>query len=882
MAKNLEASALRLAFTSISQGVIVTDAAQAIRFANPAFLDITGYAEADLIGVNCRLLQGPGTDRQDVERIRECLSRGERFSGVILNYRANGEQFCNDLSIDPLKDRDGQITGFVGVTRDVTSQRAAEEKIERMRGDYIELFQINSVGMVIHNSDGTILEMNDEARRLLTRSDDVIGTASTQENWFFTDDLGRRLPEADYPVNKVLSSGLELRNYIIGYKPAERPDTEVWFQCFGRMLVGRDGESGKVLISFLDITATKRLEIEARQSRERFELAASAAQEVIFEWDLQNGQFWANDNYALLFGTQPPANRRLIEDDAIHILEADRELYLDRLKGAIASGQTRVRLESRFLRPDKTIGTLRAHYLIQRDVKGNLVRLIGSKIDVSAEARIAQLMAEAELRFRTVANLVGDIIWDVDLTTGEYWISQDWERKLGIVARRRKFSDSFRELHVQDDDLIGDFEAALASGKSIWSCNYETKISGKSFAEVARIFRTDEGKPVRVIGCIEDVTEKVRTAQLDSDRQRLESLGRLTGGVAHDFNNQLMVILGNTEMLQMMDTSEDVQEMLEYIRGSSIRAAELTERLLIFSKERANNPSVLDMTALVADLSGLLRDGLSEDIALDVTGIPSKPLYCLVDEGQFQSALINIVVNSQEALSSTASPRIEISVKQTKIETDVGPLVFVDLCVTDNGLGMTPEVRRRAFEPFFSTKANAPSAGLGLSMVHGFVQQSGGQILIRSNKIGTSVTLRFPQLPDPGNSTRQMSFEGGVQKTVLLVEDEESVRQYVKIALLAMGLHVREAGSGKEALAILAEGEIVDLIFSDIVMPGGMNGYDLVEEARRLLPGLPALLMSGYSDGALDNADGSPGAVRVLGKPYSNASLRSAVIELIG
>ena len=375
--------------------------------------------------------------------------------------------------------------------------------------------------------------------------------------------------------------------------------------------------------------------------------------------------------------------------------------------------------------------------------------------------------------------------------------------------------------------------------------------------------------------------------------QRLESVGQLTGGVAHDFNNLLTVISGNLQVLQDLPGHAG-DPMLQQAVGSAMRAtrrgAELTAKLLAFSRRQVLQPGRVDVQALLGSLTDMLRRTLDQRVAI---GLEAQALHCLADPMQLESALLNIAINARDAMPQGG--RLDFACRQVAAmpaqaaareeeDGEAAPeLGYVAIAITDNGSGMSEEVLERAFEPFFTTKEAGRGTGLGLSTVYGFARQSRGGVAIASAPgAGTTVTLYLPRTVAAAKSSA--AAEGAATAgrlphglRVLLVEDDAEVRRVVHASLASLACVTHACASAEEALTVLDSEEAVDLLLSDVMLGPGMRGTDLAEVARAQLPGLPVLLVSGYTSGVQDEAAGW----ELLPKPFGSAELGQAMLRAL-
>jgi signal transduction histidine kinase len=368
--------------------------------------------------------------------------------------------------------------------------------------------------------------------------------------------------------------------------------------------------------------------------------------------------------------------------------------------------------------------------------------------------------------------------------------------------------------------------------------------------------------------------------------QRMEAIGQLTGGIAHDFNNLLTVVSGNAEMLIEDNAGDPAQRQLaQMIAAAAQRGAALTQRLLAFARKQALDPKAVNLNQLVAGLDPMLRRTLGEHIQIKV--IPAQGLWpALVDQGQLENAVLNLCLNSRDAMPDGGRLTLETANVQfdeayAAHTGDLQPGPYVMLAVSDTGQGIAPEHLQRVFEPFFTTKAKGKGTGLGLSMVYGFVKQSAGHVAIYSEPgQGTSVKLFLPcansEITTTARAPDEETIIGG-QATILLVEDDAAVRQVALSALRSFGYTVIEAADGPSAMAVLEQRSDVELLFTDVVMPGGMNGRALADAARRLHPGLRVLYTSGYTENAIVHHGRLDAGALLLGKPYRRIELDRAI-----
>jgi signal transduction histidine kinase len=443
----------------------------------------------------------------------------------------------------------------------------------------------------------------------------------------------------------------------------------------------------------------------------------------------------------------------------------------------------------------------------------------------------------------------------------------------------------FSRIHPEDADRV-----AAALGNALWSGVYTCEFRWRCADDTYRMFLdqgvlapTEEGRPQEIFGTLLDITERRLLEQQLGQAQKMEAVGQLTGGIAHDFNNLLTVILGNIDFLgRHVSGNERAQRQLAAVRHAAERGRSLTGQLLAFSRRQHLTPVPLDVNKLVRGFEPLIRRAVGESVTLEV-GVAEETAVCEVDPSQLETALLNLAMNARDAMPTGGTLAVDVRVAAADPalaaehpEAPRGPWLVI--AVQDNGTGMPQDVVARAFEPFFTTKEPGKGSGLGLSQVYGFVRQSGGFVTLRSAPgRGTELAIYLPPSHKPVASQvvqdEQQRSEGGQSGTILLVEDDAPVLALTTEMLIDLGFRVITASDAHGALEIVRRGEPIDLIFTDIVMPGGKTGVQLVKEARQLRPSLKVLLTSGYTGEALFRHQPDEVDVPIIPKPFRQTDL---------
>ncbi|MFN3944357.1 MAG: ATP-binding protein [Allosphingosinicella sp.] len=418
-------------------------------------------------------------------------------------------------------------------------------------------------------------------------------------------------------------------------------------------------------------------------------------------------------------------------------------------------------------------------------------------------------------------------------------------------------------------------------------------------AAAAELQRLNGGLEARVAT---EVEERLRAEDALRQAQKMEAIGQLTGGVAHDFNNLLTVIIGNLDsMARLLDGMEETNETRRVRRLRDMahlgadRAATLTSRLLAFSRRQPLDPKPIDANRLIAGLSDMLHRTLGEEVKLET--VAAAGLWTAqADPTELESAIVNLAVNARDAMLArdpNGGGRLTIETGNASLDDayvdglvePMPPGQYVMVAVSDTGTGMDAATLERVFEPFFTTKEAGRGTGLGLSQVYGFVRQSGGHVRIYSEPgIGTTVKLYLPRLARAAaeaEATPAAAPVDGGDETILVVEDHDELRDYSAGVLRELGYKVIEARDGAEAIAVLSGGKRVDLLFTDVVLPGGMNGREVADRAARLRPGLKLLFTTGYTRNAIvHNGKLDPG-VALITKPFTFDRLAAKVRQVL-
>lgn len=758
-----------------------------------------------------------------------------------------------------------------------------EQALRRVRE--LEDFVGNcSIGLHWVGPDKTILWANQAELDLLGyRSEEYIGRDICE---FHADqnviaDLLRRLERDERPRNhpaRMKCKDGSLVDVLIDTSVYRENGKFIHTRCFTR-----------------DVTTQRRTEQELAKSESLFRSLANLSQIGIYRTDASGKGVYVNDSGCRILG----ALRAEVLGDgwASFLHPADRPAVMDGWAQAVAAHKPFAR-EFRFLRPDKQALWVFSQSQPEFGPHGEIVGHVGTFVDIN-ERKNAEIQAQdlaQRLKLATEAGGIG--VWD-------YLIAEDelhWDERMFQIYRIDKnlFPRPKRAwvqaLHPEDRPRV--LQQARDAIAGVGELDAHFRICWpdgeiRTIESHASVQRDESGVAVRVTGVNWDVTARVRMEARMLQTQKMESLGCLAGGVAHDFNNLLTVINGYSRLLLgKSHASDPFRGNLETILKAGEQAAALTRQLLAFSRQQKLEPALLDLNAVVAGLQPILARLLPENIELQFQLDTNTPLI-LADRSQMEQALMNLAVNARDAMHRGGILLIETgSVVRSGTEIQSHPNAhpgrFVQLKVSDTGVGMDEQTKPRIFDPFFTTKGVGKGTGLGLSMVLGVVEQSGGFVEVDSAPgRGSAFKIYLPPQQAVASESKRTVIEsptapsavGGI--TLLVVEDQDMVREYLAVSLASLGYHVITANSGADAIPIWREKHAaIDMVVTDVVMPG-MDGRELVGHLRKIQPDAKFLFMSGYTDDVISSAELSRVGVELISKPFNSEQLAEKIRELL-
>lgn len=545
--------------------------------------------------------------------------------------------------------------------------------------------------------------------------------------------------------------------------------------------------------------------------------------------------------------------------------------------------------------------------------------VISEQRRIAAENAFSATNERLQLALNSGA-LLGTFVWDIpgDRVSGDERFARTFRIPVDYMASGMPIAEVTQIVHPDDLDYLNQQISLAVANGAPYTAEYRIRRADGHYLWILASGRCEfdsQGNPARFPGVLIDIHERkiAEESLLELSRtleqrvldevqargqmeeqlrqsQKLEAIGALTGGVAHDFNNLLQVIASNLHLLARQEPgNERLQKRVTSAIGAVDRGARLSAQLLAFARRQPLSPGIFDLGGIFEGMGDLLQRALGETIVVDVR-MPAEPWNLRVDRNQLENAILNLAINARDAMHGEGVLEItglnRLLDAQYCADKELAPGEYVVLALTDNGRGMTGEVLRRAFEPFFTTKAEGQGTGLGLSMVFGFVKQSGGYMDIQSQPaLGTTVQLMFPRCQTVAQHS-PVDDGGGLphvdaNETVLVVEDDPGVRTTAIELLRMLGYQVESASNGDEAMARLHSGLAVDLIFSDVVMPGRIKSADLAAWAMRREPPIPVLFASGHTREIITRNNELLAGTYLLSKPYSPQALATMVRSVL-
>jgi PAS domain S-box-containing protein len=857
--------------------ILILDTHGIVESVNPAAERMFGYGAAEMAGSS--ILALVPTDRHDEEKLLfERVAHDEIVEPFETVRRTKSGRLIDvDVAASPIKDPSGTVVGMAKIVRDITERKRTEGALKE-REEQLRLYAEHSpvaVAMFDRTMDYLVASRRwSEMYRLGEQP------LAGRNHYDVFPDIPLRWKE----IHQRCLAGTVERSDEDHFPRAD--GTVDWLRWEVRPWNQADGSIGGVIVFSEDITVTKRAEQALRDSEGRYRTLFEYAPDGILIADHDSYYLDANASMCRMLGYTRDA---LIGMHASHIVAAAEIEHIDPALSTIKAREDYHR-EWQFRRKDGT--TFDADVIATQMPDGNLMGMVR---DITERKAANEALRDAEERMRFALESASVGIWDMSYESGALRWSECLERQYGLdPGTFPGRMEAFLGL-VHDEDranVVATVRKAMATGGAFAMRHRIVRPDGavRWLSGAGRIDLGPTGAPRRGLGISIDVTEQRQLEEQYRQAQKMEAIGRLAGGVAHDFNNLLTAILGYCELLVGEFGPDDPRrdDVIE-IQRAGASAAALTGQLLAFSRKQIIEPALVNLNTVVNGLRGMLERLIGEDIIVSVHVQPDLPLIS-ADRTQLEQVLVNLAVNARDAMPrggtltiETAAVDLDDYYEKTHFQVTAGHYVL--LTVSDTGTGMTPEVQSRLFEPFFTTKEVGRGTGLGLASVHGIVTASGGLVNVYSEVgHGTTFKVYFPRvdgaLEDEGTTAPAVAAPPSA-RTVLVIDDAESIRELTRRLLERQGYTVYVAATGDEAVALFNTHGSIDLLLTDVVMPGA-SGPELTAQLVESRPGLKVIYMSGYTEEAIVHHGVLNPGVAFLQKPFGSERLASKLREVLG
>lgn len=694
-------------------------------------------------------------------------------------------------------------------------------------------------------------------------------------------------PDDREMASQTLNQAIASRGTYAIEKRIVRPDgTVIWVDSRGEVVCDDAGTPVKLVGSFQDITQRKKAEQTLRQSEERFRLLSRATHDAIWEWNLVTNTLWWNEGIEALFGLHRDEIKSDLRSWAEHLHAEDRERIVQVIQKALQEGGTHWQEEYRIVRQDGTTAYVQDRGYVIRNEAGEAVRVVGGMSDQTAQKLSQKRLQEQAALLDKAPNaiLVQDLqnritYWNQGAARLYGWEAQE---VIGCSVIQLLYEDPLRFYQIMDELLIqgewsGELEHTNRDGIQIlieghWS-----------------LLRDDANEPHSILAIHTDITERKKLEVQFLRAQRLESIGTLAGGIAHDLNNILAPILLSIPMLKRGTQSDRDLRRLEMLEESAKRGAEMVRQVLTFARGMEGRRERIEVDQIARDVMKLMQDTLGKNISLFLD-IPEEIWAIEGDSTQIHQVLVNLCVNARDAMP--AGGEIVLSVdnlyldsQYASMDPEAQPGPYVRITVADTGVGIPKEIRERIFDPFFTTKATGSGTGLGLSTVRGIVKGHRGFVNVYSEEgKGTAFRIYLPAIAD--DSIRRVAtvtenLPVGNGELILVVDDEYAVRSITQQTLEAFGYRVILAEDGAEALSLFVQHQAeIAVVLTDMMMPV-MDGFATIQALHRIDPTTKIIAASGLAANGMVAKAAEAGVTNFLAKPFSAETLLTSLERVL-
>ncbi|HEY0673106.1 MAG TPA: PAS domain S-box protein [Longimicrobiales bacterium] len=889
---------LRAVTEELPDAVFVKDLDGRYLFVNSPGAALVGRAPEDIVGHTDEEIFG--AEVAAVFRANDLAAlAGDAPKVAEERATINGRHLVFQALKAPWHDEQGVVRGVLGISRDVTALKEAEARLHEAQQRYRIAFEHAPIGMALAGIDGRWLYAN-QAMCKLTGYTAAELTQMSFSDLTFPPDREQTQAQAQQLLTGEVSSVDAVKRY------QRKNGSPVWVRRTASLVHDERGQPNYFIVQVQDITheheMEKALQESERQYRQLFEMMAEGA---VFH-DADGTLTLANAAALRIVGMPAQELEGVhIHDARWHYLREDgSEVAPEDLPAAVAQREAR---EVR----DVMLGICRAGQPTRWVLINSLPlfnpgeakphRVFSTMSDVTRLRMAEEAVRASEERFRVLVENASELVFTTDENGRFTFVSQSFDRGLGYEPSELIGQDVYSLLHPEDRQHAREKVAyAVAHPEELVSCQVRALRSNGEWSIMEGLLRSMLDHPAirGIVINARDITDRWQAEQTLEQReqelrqaQKMEAVGRLAGGIAHDFNNVLTAISGHAEFLaEMFAENDPVHVDIDGIRTAADRAARLTAQLLAFSRTQLMQPVDLDMREVVAGIRIMLQRLIGEDIELQCE-LPAERMSVHADRTQIEQVLLNLAVNARDAMPRGGTLTLKVAPAEfTELSTagdaEVKAGHYIVLSVSDTGEGIRPEIADKIFEPFFTTKARGQGSGLGLSTVYGIVKQSGGYVLMHSAPgRGARFDVLLPRyvatLPDMGRAYARPAQADSDAKTILVVEDEASVRNMAERVLRRQGYMVLTAHNGVEALAMIhARGGNVDVVVTDVVMPE-MSGPQLAAELTQSYPDTPIIFMSGYTANEINEEGIKAAEAAFLPKPFTPQELARKVRDAL-
>ncbi len=923
---------LRILFNLLPVGVSVLDANRNVVEANPALkrilnLNSDGLSQKEYAHRIYLRTDGTPMPPEEFPSMRALVENRLIEDVEIGIVTHNGERIWTNVSAAPVHLNDWRV---VVTTADRTWRKWAEESLKQSEAFNRAVLNSLTDHVAVLDREGNITAVNRTWENFArTNGDPTLAHTGVGLNYLQVCRKAAAQQSADavealVGIQAVLND--EQDEFYMEYA-CHSPDQERYFLMHVSPL---STESGGVVISHLDITVRRQAQTETQHRNRELVLlnqviAASATgeapevflssvcQELAQAFDLPrvNALLFEHDNSEAMIVAEattgatalnlrfplarnPLVNYLLSHQGPFTVTDISQDSHLVSFREVAHQYRVGSTLILPLLVERNIVGSLNLCDSQPRHFSAEEINLAWSVADQVAGALSRARMIQVQQRLSTVVEQSEQSVVITDTQGNIIYVNPAFERTSGY-SQAEVLGQNPRVLksNQHDNAFYAEMWAAISAGQ-VWQGRIvNKKKDGTLYTEEASItpVRDENGVIVSYVGLQRDVTRELQLEEQYRQSQKMEAIGRLSGGVAHDFNNLLVVINGYSELLlsRYLDPSSPLRKYVEEIAKAGDRAAGLTQQLLAFSRKQVLQPKIVNLNETVAHTEKMLRRLIGEDIDFFIHLAPDLG-EVKADPGQLEQIILNLGVNARDAMPRGGkliieTANVELDQNYTRQHVEVEPGRYVMLAVSDNGVGMDAATKVRIFEPFFTTKDQGRGTGLGLATVYGIVKQSGGDIWVYS-EVGQGTTFKVylprldeisPLLEPPATP---VSVGGGVE-TILLVEDESMVRALARQVLELSGYTVLEAEHGQAALLVAQQHQPIHLLLTDLIMPGGLTGRELAERLESTHPEMKVLYMSGYTDDAIVHYGVLTSEVDFLQKPFSPQALNAKVRQVL-